>query len=131
MAGPFDDPEEWGKSIRDAREEARMKQNVLAEELGMTRQRLGRMEDGYEGETPRKPNERRAISIAVAEFTGHRDRLGLSEPEPSAVDRLKKVMAEQAKAQIRLSEELAAEKTAREEMLTRIERLERGGEEAG
>jgi DNA-binding XRE family transcriptional regulator len=94
----FTDPKAWGASIRDAREEARLNQNVLAELLGMSRQRLGRIEDGYEEKKPRKPNERRAISIAVAEFTGHRDRLGLSEPEPSAVDQLRRELHDEMDA---------------------------------
>jgi transcriptional regulator with XRE-family HTH domain len=128
----LDRPKEIGRRIGAACGYAVDKKlGEIAEELGVSDTTLRSYTQGNLGQySPR--DRRRTLIEEVERITGcPPDVFGLSEPEPKEVDQLRRIVAEQAKAQTRLSEELVKVQKAQAESRSRIERLERGGEGTG
>jgi transcriptional regulator with XRE-family HTH domain len=127
--------------VKGAREAVGLSREELGERFharGHGKDDIARIERGhYPPKPPPELDPARAESLAdltgfpVAWFTEADLGAVLSGPEPGEVDQLRQVVAQQAKAQTRLSEELSEAQKAQREMLTRLERLERGGEGSG
>ena len=95
---PFDHPAALAKAIWEARVGAHLSQQGLADYLGVSIGTVKRWEAGEEASLGKTVPARRATAILVAEATGRRDLLGLSAPEPTAVDQLRSELMDEMEA---------------------------------
>jgi DNA-binding XRE family transcriptional regulator len=124
----YNDKDALAQAIKEAR--GAMSQQALGEWLGRDKKTVGRWEAGEEASLGDTIEKRRAIAILVAEATGRRDLLGLSEPEPGQIDLLREELAETRSAVGdglgALTEETDGIRKALGHLTQRVEQLERG-----